>query len=136
MSRIAEIRERLEQVRSGPWAVEVVDHKMSFIGPEVGRTHPYDGDLPIVERVFETWGRNTTLEECNFIAAAREDIPWLLTQLEEAQEVKKEAIELIQVAWQQWSYETSKGNRWAGGLSTLEDIEAFLAQHQGGQDAE
>ena len=36
------------------------------------------------------------------------------------------AIELLKDAWSQFAVRENNGNLWAGGLSTLEDIQEFL----------
>lgn len=41
-------------------------------------------------------------------------------------EERTELLSIIVDAWEQWSYTTKDGMRWAGGLSTLEEIQGTL----------
>jgi hypothetical protein len=71
--RLAQIRAREQAATKGPWRVE--EHRPSLTRMVVSEDGTLDVDLGYVG--------NRTEPDAEFIARAREDIPWLLGQLEE-----------------------------------------------------
>jgi|GEM_PF-3101132 len=76
--KLEEIRERAEKATAGPWEFSIKDRKNSEPRNliEVNRE---EDKLNIIQDV---WGR----EDAEFIAHARQDIPYLLEALQQAQE--------------------------------------------------
>lgn len=74
-----------DAARDGPWESEVGPDD-SFIGTYSGKcTHPYDGDLPIVDVRLFAWGRKypsreTTVDDAEFVAQARTAMPRLIAE--------------------------------------------------------
>ncbi|NIO30187.1 MAG: hypothetical protein GTN75_00135 [Gemmatimonadetes bacterium] len=85
---LAEIAARADAATPGPWEAEVTPDE-TFLGTYSGRrSHPYDGDLPLVDHKLMSrsrkWPHNrakgqtgATLEDFEFVSKAREDVPRL-----------------------------------------------------------
>ncbi len=96
MSRLEEIKERVKKATKGPWesSENLGDHSVQGPdGPVAAVTYAY-AEGPI------------SLDECDaeFIAHARDDIPWLLEHLKEAREVIEFYAKSSEKYKDQWGY--------------------------------
>lgn len=79
-ARITAIRDRANNATDGPWtAYDAPDHeefaRVWFVANAAFLNEDYDADA--LQAVFEYGGR----QDAEFIAASRDDVPWLLDQL-------------------------------------------------------
>jgi hypothetical protein len=99
MTDIQAIRERVEKATKGPWTVWCDDSGGQFTGwPSV--VAPDDLDTTIIHRAGfhqEYWG-DLSLRDCcanaNFIARARTDIPFLISEIDRLNAVSARVKEL------------------------------------------
>jgi hypothetical protein len=92
--RIAEIAARAEAATAGPWNVtEMEGHWISGAGYVQGMTY----------YVFEAEQRgdgecgSMLKEDAEFVAASREDVPWLLAQLAASEAARARLVEALQM---------------------------------------
>ena len=88
MSRLDEIKARADAATEGPWSAKggfTSDPMIEVYGQTVFINPDLDGD-PIQP---EVWA------DVEFIAAAREDVPWLVSEVERLERWKAEALEVI-----------------------------------------
>ncbi len=88
MSRLDEIKARCDAATEGPWSAKggfTSDPMIEVYGQTVFINPDLDGD-PIQP---EVWA------DVEFIAAAREDVPWLVSEVERLERWKAEALEVI-----------------------------------------
>jgi len=100
MSRIEEIETRLEKITPGPWtyleipAQEEWESAKGFVGAVPYEGHPFKGHT----RYFDVLGDEeypTKKGDMLFIAAAPDDIQYLLGSLKTAEQQRDEARELL-----------------------------------------
>ena len=88
MSRLDEIKARADVATPGPWSAKegfTSDPMIEVYGQTVLIAPDLDGD-PIQP---EVWA------DAEFIAAAREDVPWLVSEVERLERWKAEALEVM-----------------------------------------
>jgi hypothetical protein len=77
--RIAQIKARVEKATEGPWVRGTTEFSGYWIRPEWSATDD------VVHRGIEGDGGVLDPDDAEFIAAAREDVPWLVAELEAAE---------------------------------------------------
>lgn len=92
--RTAEIRERLENITPEPWFARNIPSQ----GYTILWKEPQDGEM-LAPICHMRWidglhpdVADRVASECEFIAAARSDVPWLVTRLEQAEKLIQEAL--------------------------------------------
>lgn len=91
--RLQEIRERESKATAGPWVTDDV--------ARVGVGEPYGPFLATCKPSVHDWPvRQQEQDDAEFIAHAREDVPWLLSEMERLETARQEAQE---------SYNAAKG---------------------------
>lgn len=95
MSRIDEIRERVEKAYKGHWKVQKIPDSIDASGGDPEACIRHDGY--IVEPVMHPWEPLGMYEDADFIAHSRDDIPYLLDRIQALEKVA-EAAKKVQKA--------------------------------------
>lgn len=83
MSRLDEIKARAEAATEGPWSFDWSEGEVPVF---YGQTTKISGTFSV---------EANTIEDAAFIEASREDVPWLVEQVERLERWKVEAIEVM-----------------------------------------
>lgn len=77
--RLAEIAERVAKATPGPWEIAGCDGQLIGVNGPNGFNH----DLGPIHGQLQVHGMN----DADFIASAREDVPWLLAEIERLNQI-------------------------------------------------
>ena len=115
--RLREIAERAEKATPGPWEAHVAIRYPGGTAQERGVLGP-NGENPICW-VVDEFEMSTSNDD--FIAAAREDVPFLLSEITKLNAEKAETIEVL---------EEFPGRDWYDSIDTTEALPYYSPQGQ------
>ena len=103
MTRLEEIQKRVEKASEGPWAWQTYGEKTNafVVGGAVAEDgSPLSGRLDgedefVVDPICGLEESTVNYEDADFIAHSREDIPYLLAQVEEPNEIISKMMDAL-----------------------------------------
>lgn len=114
--RLAEIAARVAKATEGPWGMVDGDNTVYSNPREAKNGFGTNFDAQICEMVEDMDTDDISYEDAEFIAHARDDVPWLLDQLAKARELLRRLDEQAQDYKTEWVREVIRNSAFLDGV--------------------